>query len=96
MRRRRSTGAVGHGRLAGDAGLRLIAARGWTTPDGTHTRIYLLRFGTAAVVDELHTMQLAPYDRPAYAVRGPDCFPDRPVHLESVSISPATVLGMLK
>ncbi|AQS72098.1 hypothetical protein [Streptomyces pactum] len=53
-----------------DAGLRHIAARGWTTHDGTHTRIYLLQFGTAAVVDDLHTMQLAPYDRPAYAVRG--------------------------
>nr|WP_225635281.1 hypothetical protein [Streptomyces solaniscabiei] len=53
-----------------DAGLRHIAARGWTTLDGTHTRIYLLQFGTAAVVDDLHTMQLAPYDEPAYAVRG--------------------------
>ncbi|MDG9725942.1 MULTISPECIES: hypothetical protein [unclassified Streptomyces] len=53
-----------------DAGLRHIAARGWTADDGTHTRIYLLHFGTAAVVDALHTMQLAPYDRPAYAVRG--------------------------
>nr|WP_241965616.1 hypothetical protein [Streptomyces sp. MH60] len=53
-----------------DAGLRHIAARGWTTDDGTHTRIYLLQFGTAATVDDLITMQLAPYDRPAYAVRG--------------------------
>ncbi|WP_443054585.1 hypothetical protein [Streptomyces sp. NBC_00334] len=53
-----------------DAGLRHIAARGWTADDGTHTRIYLLQFGTAAVVDNLHTMELAPYDRPAYAVRG--------------------------
>ncbi|MFF7554789.1 hypothetical protein ACFZA9_18105 [Streptomyces olivaceus] len=55
-----------------DAGLRHIAARGWTTPDGTHTRIYLLQFGTAAVVDELHTAQLAPYDGPAFAARGTD------------------------
>ncbi|MFI2413078.1 hypothetical protein [Streptomyces sp. NPDC018947] len=53
-----------------DAGLRHIAARGWTTSDGTHTRIYLLRFGTAAVVDNLLTMRVAPYDEPAYAVRG--------------------------
>ncbi|MGW2298554.1 hypothetical protein [Streptomyces violaceorubidus] len=53
-----------------DAGLRHIAARGWTAADGTHTRIYLLQFGTAAAVDDLITMQLAPYDRPAYAVRG--------------------------
>ncbi|MBZ6134454.1 hypothetical protein KVG99_28980 [Streptomyces olivaceus] len=55
-----------------DAGLRHIAARGWTTPDGTHTRIYLLQFGTAAVVDELHTAQLAPYDGPAFVARGTD------------------------
>ncbi|EFL16542.1 hypothetical protein [Streptomyces sp. C] len=27
-----------------DNGLRQIAARGWTTPDGTRTRVYLLRF----------------------------------------------------
>ncbi|WP_210577743.1 hypothetical protein [Streptomyces sp. GESEQ-4] len=38
-----------------DNGLRHIAARGWTTGDGTHTRIYLLQFDTAAVVDELFT-----------------------------------------
>ncbi|MFE9288962.1 hypothetical protein [Streptomyces olivaceus] len=55
-----------------DAGLRHIAARGWTTPDGTRTRIYLLQFGTAAVVDELHAAQLAPYDGPAFAARGTD------------------------
>ncbi|MFI1453198.1 hypothetical protein [Streptomyces roseus] len=29
-------------------GLRQIAARGWTTPDGTRTRVYLLRFHAAA------------------------------------------------
>ncbi|MFH9812117.1 hypothetical protein ACH4NO_20065 [Streptomyces olivaceus] len=55
-----------------DAGLRHIAALGWTTPDGTRTRIYLLQFGTAAVVDELHAAQLAPYDGPAFAARGTD------------------------
>ncbi len=36
-----------------DVGLRHIAARGWTTPDGTHTRIYLLQFDTATVADNL-------------------------------------------
>ncbi|WP_328439949.1 hypothetical protein OHA71_27905 [Streptomyces sp. NBC_00444] len=36
-----------------DNGVRHIAARGWTTGDGTHTRIYLLRFDTAAVADVL-------------------------------------------
>lgn len=32
-------------------GLRQIAARGWTTPDGTRTRIYLLRFHASGFVD---------------------------------------------
>ncbi|WP_328362074.1 hypothetical protein OG800_27800 [Streptomyces sp. NBC_00445] len=36
-----------------DNGVRHIAARGWTTGDGTRTRIYLLRFDTAAVADVL-------------------------------------------
>ncbi|MFD5594511.1 hypothetical protein [Streptomyces griseorubiginosus] len=50
-------------------GLRHIAARGWTTPDGTHTRVYLLQFDTAAVVDEL-VGQIAPYGGPGYQLRG--------------------------
>ncbi|MFE6335480.1 hypothetical protein ACFVOK_20045 [Streptomyces sp. NPDC057798] len=53
-----------------DHGLRHIAARGWTTEDGTETRLYLLRFGTAAVVDELTPGGIAPYGGPAYPVRG--------------------------
>jgi hypothetical protein len=53
-----------------DHGLRHIAARGWTTEDGTHTRIYLLQFDTAAIVDELRNRHLAPYSAPGYAVRG--------------------------
>ncbi|MFC8432005.1 hypothetical protein [Streptomyces sp. NPDC057253] len=62
--------------------LRHIAARGWTTPDGTHTRVYLLQFDTAAVVDEL-TGQIAPYGGPGYQLRGAadsvpdDHFPDK-------------------
>ncbi|MGW5259063.1 hypothetical protein ACWERW_40440 [Streptomyces sp. NPDC004012] len=32
-----------------DLGLRHVAARGWTTQDGTRTRVYLLQFGTAEV-----------------------------------------------
>ncbi|MFD7548671.1 hypothetical protein [Streptomyces sp. NPDC059816] len=28
-----------------------IAARGWTTPDGTRTRVYLLRFGSAGAAE---------------------------------------------
>lgn len=53
-----------------DVGLRHIAARGWTTPDGTHTRVYLLQFGTAAVVDEMFSSNIAPYSSPGYALRG--------------------------
>ncbi|WP_374198493.1 hypothetical protein [Streptomyces sp. ISL-12] len=52
-----------------DHGLRHIAARGWTTDDGTRTRIYLLQFGTAAVVDEL-SGDIAQVGRPAHALRG--------------------------
>ena len=59
-----------------DDGLRHIAARGWTTQDGTRTRIYLLQFDTAAVVDEL-TGQIAPYGGPGYQLRGAaDSVPD--------------------
>ncbi|MBN0045115.1 hypothetical protein JS756_13540 [Streptomyces actuosus] len=53
-----------------DDGLRHIAARGWTTPDGTRTRIYLLRFGTAAVVDGIMADDMVPYGTPAYRLRG--------------------------
>ncbi|MEV1020526.1 hypothetical protein [Streptomyces sp. NPDC050264] len=35
-----------------EGGLRQITARGWTMPDGTRTRIYLLRFDTAAFARE--------------------------------------------
>ncbi|MFD7261862.1 hypothetical protein [Streptomyces sp. NPDC059874] len=34
-----------------DDGLRQIVARGWTTPDGTRTRIYLLRFHASGFTD---------------------------------------------
>ncbi|MFC8432002.1 hypothetical protein [Streptomyces sp. NPDC057253] len=58
------------GQLLVDTGLRHIAARGWTTEDGTHTRVYLLHFGTAAVVDDLFHQHLAPRDAPGHRVRG--------------------------
>lgn len=32
-------------------GLRQIAARGWTTPDGTRTRVYLLRYHASGFAD---------------------------------------------
>ncbi|MFD3311807.1 hypothetical protein [Streptomyces sp. NPDC058694] len=62
------------GQLMTDNGLRHIAARGWTTQDGTHTRIYLLRFDTAAAADELYATELIHYDSPTYAVRGAEEF----------------------
>lgn len=55
-----------------DSGLRHIAARGWTTPDGTRTRIYLLRFDTAAVVDDMFSADVAPYSSPGRTLRGAD------------------------
>lgn len=55
-----------------DRGLRHIAARGWTMQDGTRTRIYLLRFDTAAVVDALFQDGLAPHSSPEYRLRGTD------------------------
>lgn len=58
------------GQLLVDTGLRHIAARGWTTEDGTHTRIYLLHFSTAAVVDDLFHQHLALRDAPGHRVRG--------------------------
>ncbi|MFH9827024.1 hypothetical protein [Streptomyces bobili] len=53
-----------------DRGLRHIAARGWTTADGTRTRIYLLQFGTAAVVDKLIATDAVAFVPPAHQVRG--------------------------
>ncbi|MDH6451136.1 hypothetical protein M2155_003544 [Streptomyces sp. SAI-119] len=58
------------GQLLVDTGLRHITARGWTTGDGTRTRVYLLRFGTAAVVDDLFHQHMAPRDAPGHRVRG--------------------------
>ncbi|SEC88262.1 hypothetical protein [Streptomyces sp. TLI_105] len=36
-----------------DSALRHVAARGWTTPDGTTTRIHLLRFSSVAYAEGL-------------------------------------------
>ncbi|MDX3264553.1 hypothetical protein AB0N87_00275 [Streptomyces sp. NPDC093228] len=52
-----------------DHGLRHIAGRGWTTQDGTHTRIYLLHFDTATVVDDLASNEFASFNSLEYAVR---------------------------
>ncbi|MFF5372099.1 hypothetical protein [Streptomyces sp. NPDC013187] len=58
------------GRHLTDHGLRHIAARGWSMPDGTRTRIYLLQFDTAAVVDALLGPYLAPFSAPKFPLRG--------------------------
>lgn len=52
-----------------DNGLRHIAARGWTAADGTRTRIYLLRFDTAGVVESGFFVPRFSYVS-AYQVRG--------------------------
>ncbi|MGW3360474.1 hypothetical protein ACWDFL_34650 [Streptomyces bungoensis] len=53
-----------------DTGLRHIAARGWTTPDGTRTRVYLLQFGTAAVVDNQFASDNVAFSTPSFRIRG--------------------------
>ncbi|MGW8356685.1 hypothetical protein [Streptomyces wedmorensis] len=40
------------GKALADSPLRHIAARGWTTPDGTRTSIHLLRFSSVAYAEE--------------------------------------------
>ncbi|MFD4603388.1 hypothetical protein ACFWPQ_35860 [Streptomyces sp. NPDC058464] len=57
-----------------DNGLRHIAARGWTTADGTHTRVYLLQFDTGAVADHVLGDELTVNEAPIYRVRGGDAF----------------------
>ncbi|MGW3911822.1 hypothetical protein ACWEBX_09875 [Streptomyces sp. NPDC005070] len=71
------------GRLLTDDAVRHIAARGWTTADGTYTRIFLLQFDTAAVAENLIVQDLANYDSAALVLRGAalterdEAFPER-------------------
>ncbi|WP_405584754.1 hypothetical protein [Streptomyces sp. NBC_01092] len=58
------------GQVLKDHGLRHVAARGWTTQDGTHTRIYLLQFDSGQVADVLQQDHLTSYDSPNHALRG--------------------------
>ncbi|MEU8687192.1 hypothetical protein [Streptomyces sp. NPDC048665] len=53
-----------------DHGLRHIAARGWTMPDGTRTRIYLLQFETGLIAGEVQQDEFTGYDDPPLALRG--------------------------
>jgi hypothetical protein len=65
-----------------DRGLRHIAARGWTMPDGTSTRIYLLQFDTGLIAGDLQQDQFSGYDVTTNLLRGAprmevdDQFPD--------------------
>ncbi len=58
------------GVLLKDHGLRHVAARGWTTTDGTRTRIYLLQFDTAAVAESVEQDYFASVMAPPYALKG--------------------------
>ncbi|MER6073554.1 hypothetical protein ABT187_32870 [Streptomyces sp. NPDC001817] len=53
-----------------DHGLRHIAARGWTMPDGTRTRIYLLQFETGLIAGEVQQDEFTGYNDPRLALRG--------------------------
>ncbi|NUV58683.1 hypothetical protein G6W55_03095 [Streptomyces sp. CAI-85] len=52
-----------------DYGLRHVAARGWTTEDGTRSAVYLLQFDTGTIADELYG-ELTGYAAPQHALRG--------------------------
>ncbi|MFI8350084.1 hypothetical protein [Streptomyces sp. NPDC085596] len=56
-----------------DLGLRHVTARGWTTPDGTRTRIDLLQFATAEVAEESES-SFASFDGPRHPLRGAPAF----------------------
>ncbi|MET7827676.1 hypothetical protein ABZT23_23745 [Streptomyces sp. NPDC005386] len=58
------------GQFLTDYAVRHIAARGWTSTDGTRTRIYLLQFDTASVAEDLVTNELVHYDSPRYVIAG--------------------------
>jgi hypothetical protein len=58
------------GQLLTDNGLRHIAARGWTMPDGTRTKIFLLHFNTAEQVDAGVRPAMAPYGAPGFYLNG--------------------------
>jgi hypothetical protein len=42
-----------------DDACRHIAARGWTMPDGTHARVYLLQFNSGALANRFHQQALS-------------------------------------
>jgi len=52
-----------------DRGLRHIAGRGWTMPDGTRTRIYLLQFETGLIANKVQTSDFSGFNQPTHALR---------------------------
>ncbi|MEU2156588.1 hypothetical protein ABZ532_16485 [Streptomyces sp. NPDC019396] len=53
-----------------DGGLRHVVARGWTMPDSTSTRIYLLRFHSAGYAEQFATEHLGGYAEAELPVNG--------------------------
>ncbi|GAA0626563.1 hypothetical protein [Streptomyces crystallinus] len=53
-----------------DNGLRHIAARGWTMPDGTRSRIFLLQFDTHALANRVLSKDVARYSTPYHPLVG--------------------------
>ncbi|MEU6160143.1 hypothetical protein [Streptomyces sp. NPDC047130] len=62
--------------LLTDNGLRHIAARGWTMPDGTRAEIFLLHFGTAEQVEGALLHEFLGYDEPGFLPAGTEAWSD--------------------
>ncbi|MER5476636.1 hypothetical protein ABT026_06590 [Streptomyces sp. NPDC002734] len=60
--------------LLTDNGLRHIAARGWTMPDGTRTEIYLLHFNTAEQLEVGVWDSMATYGEPGFLPAGSEAW----------------------
>jgi endonuclease YncB( thermonuclease family) len=59
-----------------DNGLRHIAARGWTMPDGTRTEIYLLHFNTAEQLEAGVWDEFTPFGEPGFLPAGTEAWKD--------------------
>ncbi|MEU2433464.1 hypothetical protein ABZ611_28920 [Streptomyces sp. NPDC007861] len=55
-----------------DYGLRHIAARGWTMPDGTTSRVYLLRFDSAGTAEAFKDDEIGIGAQPGVPLEGTD------------------------
>jgi hypothetical protein len=59
-----STGQPQLAAALGDYGVRHIAARAWTTPDGTHTELYLMGFRSTNSAADTDTVLVSPQVQP--------------------------------